>query len=698
MADKPSYKELERRVKKLEKETSKFLGEGQKAEHLSAVLRSISKVTELIIREKNRDNLVQGVCNTLLEHRGYYNAWIALFDESGGLVTTAEAGLGKDFLPMIKLLQLGELTDCAERAFEQSGVVLTHDPFATCNDCPLSKKYSGRGGMTIRLEHEGKAYGLLSVSIPRELVGDEEEHDLLEELAGEIALALYNIELQEERKQIEQALHESTYELSKRAKELNCLYSISRLLEKPDISLQQIIQGTIEFIPPAWQFPEITCARVILEGKEFKTSNFEESNWRQNSDVIVHGEPSGTLEVYYLEERHEIDEGPFMAEERALINAIAERLGKTIERRQAEEALLESEKRFRDLVENSLTGISIMQDNRIAYQNPEQERLLGPLPRSPKFTDIKSIHPDDIENVKQFHENITSGKVRSQEIDFRFCPQGQIESGYNVKWVNCRASLIKYRGKEAIMVNMMDITKTKELENMLRIQDKMTSLGRVAAGIAHEIRNPLSGINIYLNTLEKIYDRGGNLEKIRGILGQAQSASSKIESVIRRVMDFSKPSTPKLILADINQPIEDAISLASISLRKRGVKIENILDEDLPQCHIDQQLIEQVILNLITNAAQSMKNQDGEKKIEVVSSIKNSYIFISVSDSGPGVSDDVRDKIFEPFYTTKNGSTGIGLSLCHRIITDHGGSLVLSDSKLGGAQFTIEIPVGNVGD
>ncbi len=363
------------------------------------------------------------------------------------------------------------------------------------------------------------------------------------------------------------------------------------------------------------------------------------------------------------------------------------------ERKLAEKALRNSENRFRDLVINSHTAISIIQDDQVIYQNPEQERLLGPLPRATKFTDIKSIHPEDVEKVKQLYESLVHGETKTSETDFRFYTQVDDDSHRDMKWVNCRASLVEIQGKEAILVNMMDITRIKELEHLLRIQDKMTSLGRVAAGIAHEIRNPLSGINIYLNTLERIYDRNESHDKVRGILEQIQSASRKIESVIKRVMDFSKPSAPRLILAKINTPIEEAVSLSSVTLRKRGIKIEKRLDESIPPSYIDPQLMEQVILNLITNAAESMKTTEKEKTIEVVSSVENTCIIVRVSDSGPGVPDSVADKIFDPFYSTKEGSTGIGLSLCYRITKDHGGTLSLEKSKWGGAQFTIHIPL-----
>jgi signal transduction histidine kinase len=208
------------------------------------------------------------------------------------------------------------------------------------------------------------------------------------------------------------------------------------------------------------------------------------------------------------------------------------------------------------------------------------------------------------------------------------------------------ATLAVIPGTKKSVGSFLDITRAKELEYLLRIQDKMTSLGRVAAGIAHEIRNPLSGINIYLNTLEKIYDRAESLDKVKQILGQIQSASSKIESVIKRVIDFSKPSEPKLVLTDINQPIEEAINLSSVTLRKSGIKIEKILANDLPLCHVDPLLIEEVILNLVANATEAMKNMDGVKIIKVTSSMKKNSILMRVSDSGPGVNSGLKDKIF----------------------------------------------------
>jgi len=496
-----------------------------------------------------------------------------------------------------------------------------------------------------------------------------------------------------ERKKVEKELQKSMNEVGERIKELNCLFEISRLVEKRRLTLNEILQGIVELIPPAWRYPEITCARIIIEGQEYSTANFEETNWVLTQNIVVHAKTAGALSVYYLEERPQSDEGPFLKEERNLLNAVAERIGRIIERNSVQTALIESEKRFRDLVEHSLTGISIIQNGQVVYQNPQQERLLGPLPRPIKFTDTESIHPDDIATVDAFYQSISAEKLPIGVMEFRFYPPGEKADRVNMKWVHCQTSRIEYQGKDAILVNMMDMTKAKEMEHLLTIQDKMASLGRVAAGIAHEIRNPLSGINIYLNTLKKLHHQEGSEEKVEQILQHLQSASIKIESVIRRVMDFSKPSEPKLALININMPIEEAINLSEVSLRKRGIKIEKKLNENLPSCHLDAQLIEQVMLNLITNAAEAMKNTAEDKIIAVTSAVEKDRIQVKVSDSGPGVSLNVREMIFDPFYTTKDGNSGIGLSLSHRIITDHGGTLTVSAGELGGAEFRIEIPI-----
>ena len=177
-----------------------------KIQHINSVLHAIRSVNELIVQEKNRDQLLRSVCESLIQTRGYYNAWIALLDDSAKFAASAEAGLGTKFSAMLGKLGTGELTSCGRAALSQPDVVIINDPSITCIDCPLSADYSGRGAMTTRLEYEGKVYGLLSVSIPADLIGEEDEQALFSEVASDIAFALHDIELEKERDQAQRTL------------------------------------------------------------------------------------------------------------------------------------------------------------------------------------------------------------------------------------------------------------------------------------------------------------------------------------------------------------------------------------------------------------------------------------------------------------------------------------------------------------
>ena len=178
----------------------------EKVQHLNLVLRAIRNVNQLIATGTDRDGLLKGACDTLVKTRGYYSAWIALLDESGKLVTAAEAGLGKSFLPVMEKLKRGELTHCGRKVLEKPGVLVIKDVSSECDDCPLAKEDTGRDAMSVRLEYGGKVYGLMTVSILPGRAVEKEEQDLLKEIVGDIAFALHSMEQEQERKQTEEAL------------------------------------------------------------------------------------------------------------------------------------------------------------------------------------------------------------------------------------------------------------------------------------------------------------------------------------------------------------------------------------------------------------------------------------------------------------------------------------------------------------
>jgi len=174
-----------------------------RSEHLAAVLRAVRNVNQLITKEKDRGRLLQRACDFLTETRGYHNAWITLWDETKGLLASVESGLGEAFRPMIARFKRRSLPHCGLKALGRRGVCVVDDPVTRCGDCPLAKSYEGRAGMCVRLEYGGTVYGLLSVSIPPHFAGDEEEHQLFNEVGDDIAFALHGIDSEEERERAE---------------------------------------------------------------------------------------------------------------------------------------------------------------------------------------------------------------------------------------------------------------------------------------------------------------------------------------------------------------------------------------------------------------------------------------------------------------------------------------------------------------
>jgi len=180
------------------------------------------------------------------------------------------------------------------------------------------------------------------------------------------------------RKQVEEEKSRLLHDLHERAKELNCLYGMSRIFEKSDISLDDALQKTADLLPPAMQYPDIACARIVIENREFSTKNFKETRWKMQADIKLLGKKAGSVEACYLEERPTIAEDPFPKEERFLIDAIAERLGKITERKKAEQALRESEKKYRELVEVLNEGIWVIdKDAYTTFVNPRMAEMLG---------------------------------------------------------------------------------------------------------------------------------------------------------------------------------------------------------------------------------------------------------------------------------------------------------------------------------
>jgi DNA-binding response OmpR family regulator len=335
----------------------------------------ILEISKALMAEVNLQRLVQLALETVQQTLGAGRVSLMLLDEERQeLSISAALGLPDEVVTSTRV-KVGQ--GLASLAVQRKEPILLPEQAEDDSSIQALMTRSDVGpAICMPLMLKDRVLGVLNVS---RLLGAapfrQDDVDLLSILGGQIAVAIENARLFEktqqeiaERKRVEEALRKRTHDLDGRIKELQCLYGISRFVERQDRSLREIIQGIVDLIPSAWQYPEIACARAILEGDEFRTRNFKGTNWRQTSDIIVHGEQIGNLEIGYLEERPESDEGPFQKEERSLLNAIAKRLGEIIERVRIEETLRASEKQLRSVtatlseLTNALTFFRVDED------------------------------------------------------------------------------------------------------------------------------------------------------------------------------------------------------------------------------------------------------------------------------------------------------------------------------------------------
>jgi len=271
-----------------------------------------------------------------------------------------------------------------------------------------------------------------------------------------------------DRKKAEEERAKLSHALNERVKELNCLYELSRLVEKPDISLEEIFRGTVNLIPPASQYPDIAYSRIIFGDKEFKTDNYKTTKWSGSADIMVYKNKAGTVEVGYLEEKPEIDEGPFLKQERSLLNALAERLGRIVESKKAEEKLEKSRDRLNVALSAADMGtwrwnIKTDQDTRDASLN----HILGleVVESTQSVKDfIQHVHPDDrIAVDKELKRAIREHDVYS--IEFRIVmPDGAI------RWLSDRGKIhYDQKNEPAYMTGaVINITERKKMEEEIR--------------------------------------------------------------------------------------------------------------------------------------------------------------------------------------------------------------------------------------
>ncbi|MFC1744620.1 ATP-binding protein [Candidatus Riflebacteria bacterium] len=527
---------------------------------------------------------------------------------------------------------------------------------------------------------------------------DYTEKDLLilESITNQIAPILYG-RLQKERheekrSQAEVKSKKLLYALEKRVMELNCLYGLSKIMENPRFSIEEIFQQTIKVIPAAWQYSEVTTARISFTGKEFKGKNFRKSQWRQRSYIIVHGKKEGFLEIVYTQKREPAWEGPFLKEERQLINAIAYRLGRVIGRRRAEDALKESEEKYRTMMEALKEPVYIVTpDYEIAFMNSAMQKSVGK--QSIEGPCYRVIH--DLKERCPWcdMDEIIAG--RSVEMEVKSPVASQV---FNIS----STPIAHENGSVAKLSILRDITKKKFLEDQLIRSERFAAAGLLASSVAHEINSPLQGIVSLIGSIKS--ENTVNIELLQD-MELIEGGINRIKETVRKLLDLNRPGKEKKQCLCINRIIEDTASLMLSHLKRNKISINLQLSKKVPMLMASPQQLSQVFVNLINNSIEAMVADNIEEKgigengflnaeILIKSYLRKGHIMIEFSDTGPGIPPEILGKVFDPFYSQKKlKGMGIGLSICSKIIENHMGEIVVRNPPRNGAHFKITLPV-----
>ncbi|MCX6133888.1 MAG: cache domain-containing protein [Ignavibacteriales bacterium] len=229
----------------------------------------------------------------------------------------------------------------------------------------------------------------------------------------------------------------------------------------------------------------------------------------------------------------------------------------------------------------------------------------------------------------------------------------------------------------------------KKINSQLFRSEKLASLGKLAAGVAHEINNPLTGIltnsSLLLEDLPADDPRREDVEVM-------VHETIRCREIVKRLLDFARQTKPQTRLASINTLIENIILLVRNQASFRNILIEKNLHGDMPDIHVDPDQIQQVFVNIILNAAEAM-TKGGVLTISSTMSPQRDSLIVSIADTGPGISEEVRELIFDPFYTTKEHGTGLGLSISYGIVEQHGGTITVESTIGKGSVFVIQLPV-----
>lgn len=378
-------------------------------------------------------------------------------------------------------------------------------------------------------------------------------------------------------------------------------------------------------------------------------------------------------------------------------------LRRHVQGRLAAEQALREEHAFRKAMEDSLqTGLRARDlQGRITYVNPAfctmvgwtAEELIGRSPPMPYWVD------EDIEATRALHDRILAGAGPNHGFEIRL----KRRNGEVFPVLIHEAPLIDAQGHHTgWMSSVIDITDQKRTEELARQQQerlqataRLVTMGEMASSLAHEINQPLAAIASYSAGCLNLLDAKPGDKEIRGAIAKTMEQAQRAGRIIRRIYEFVRRAEPKSEPCDMAVLLDETIALAEPEARRQGIQLIRDIPEPLPAIQGDRVLLSQVLLNLIRNSVEALKDAAAERKrVRISATNVDGQLLVSVADTGPGIPAEAVSRLFEPFFTTKSEGMGMGLNICRSVVEGHRGRLWFEANPGGGSIFHVLLPFG----
>jgi len=390
----------------------------------------------------------------------------------------------------------------------------------------------------------------------------------------------------------------------------------------------------------------------------------------------------------------------FSTEEKRVLELIGNRIGITIENSMLHEQYIRSEEKYRSLFNNDPNPIFIIDSKRLKILDTNQRAESCYGYSKQELFGMPFLKLGD-ENDEELGRGL---KTLSKDHSVLFSKKRHYRKGRIPFYVNINASYAEYHESDVLVATTTDVTESVEKDVQLIQASKMTTLGTMAAGMAHEINQPLNVIQVCADFFTKMIKKGVPISK-EDMESVADDISSNVEraaGIIRHMRDFARQSEVVRTKVNLNDPIQDVFKVLGHQLKVHNIELRLDLDPDLPLIMAEHNRLEQVFINLVTNAVdaidekgEALKGQHIDRRMEISSFTDNGQVVAVVSDTGTGMPREVIDKIFEPFFTTKEvgRGTGLGVSISYGIVKDYEGTIDIRSEVGQGTTFEIRFPV-----